>query len=173
MTKSNRSQEGDAIAVRVASYADFGSIPLPVTPGQCSGEVAVRSNCPGVQQSADEMERAANCLDVRYWHLADIPSCTAHVRYWGQSGHSVLHCKCPLMTQSGHSYHANERPLSGVRRHWLGLASPLPGYERTLSRTRKRRPQRCGPLRLTSRSARKILLWRLAIHFRPFDVTLR
>ena len=31
-------------------------------------------------------------LDVRYWHLADIPSCTAHVRYWGQSGHHEAHC---------------------------------------------------------------------------------
>ena len=58
--------------------------------------------------------------DVRYWHKADMPSCTAHVRCWGQSGHDVLHCKCLLLTQSGHSYHANERPLSGVRRHWLG-----------------------------------------------------
>ena len=26
--------------------------------------------------------------NVRYWHLADMPSCTAHVRYWGQSGHA-------------------------------------------------------------------------------------
>ena len=24
-------------------------------------------------------------------------------RYWGQSGHALLHCICPLMTQSGHS----------------------------------------------------------------------
>jgi hypothetical protein len=23
--------------------------------------------------------------DVRYWHLADIPSCTAHVRYGGKA----------------------------------------------------------------------------------------
>jgi hypothetical protein len=23
-------------------------------------------------------------------------------RYWGQSGHALLHCICPLMTQSGH-----------------------------------------------------------------------
>ena len=27
--------------------------------------------------------------------------CTANVRYWGQSGHAVLRCTCPLMTQSG------------------------------------------------------------------------
>ena len=24
--------------------------------------------------------------DVRYWHKADIASCTAHVRFWGNSG---------------------------------------------------------------------------------------
>jgi hypothetical protein len=29
-------------------------------------------------------------------------------RYWGQSGHALLHCICPLMTQSGH------RLLSGA-----------------------------------------------------------
>ncbi len=39
---------------------------------------------------------------VRYWHLADIDQCTAHVRFRGQSGHAFLHCICPLMTQSGH-----------------------------------------------------------------------
>ena len=34
---------------------------------------------------------------------------TANVRFWGQSGHDVLHCKCLLLTQSGHS-----RPRSVV-----------------------------------------------------------
>ena len=24
-----------------------------------------------------------NAQNVRYWHKADIPSCTAHVRFWG------------------------------------------------------------------------------------------
>jgi hypothetical protein len=38
---------------------------------------------------------------VRYWHLADIPSCAAHVRFREESGHALLHCKCLLMTQSG------------------------------------------------------------------------
>ena len=28
--------------------------------------------------------------NVRYWHKADIPSCTANVRFWGQSGHCLL-----------------------------------------------------------------------------------
>ena len=27
--------------------------------------------------------------DVRSWHKADIPSCTAHVRFRGQSAHAV------------------------------------------------------------------------------------
>jgi hypothetical protein len=40
--------------------------------------------------------------DVRFWHLADIPLCTAHVCYWGKSGHGVLRCTCLLLTQSGH-----------------------------------------------------------------------
>ena len=26
---------------------------------------------------------------VRYWHLADIGLCAAHVRFWTQSGHLV------------------------------------------------------------------------------------
>ena len=25
----------------------------------------------------------SGCSDVRYWHLADTPICTAHVRFWG------------------------------------------------------------------------------------------
>src|SRR5262249_48688453 len=33
---------------------------------------------------------------------ADMAYCTAHVRFWRQSGHSVLHCICLLLTQSGH-----------------------------------------------------------------------
>ena len=41
-------------------------------------------------------------VDVRYWHLADIPSCAAHVRFRGQSGHRLVRCTCPLLTQSGH-----------------------------------------------------------------------
>jgi hypothetical protein len=31
----------------------------------------------------------------------------------------------------------------------------------------------CGPDRFTSRSTRKTLLWRFAIHCRPLEVTLR
>jgi hypothetical protein len=52
---------------------------------------------------------------VRFWLLAELPFCTANVRFRGQSGHRLLQCKCPLMTQSGHrrldcSDPAEERP---------------------------------------------------------------
>ena len=43
----------------------------------------------------------AGC-NVRYWHLADISTEPPNVRSWGESGHAILHRKCPLMTQSGH-----------------------------------------------------------------------
>jgi hypothetical protein len=85
------------------------------------------------------------------------------------------------MTQSGHAKRFGEYPLLEGKGDIgyvpalapiQGIASP-PGCERTLSRPREPRSQRCGPERFSSRSARKILLWRLAIHRRPFDVTLR
>ena len=40
--------------------------------------------------------------NVRYWPLADMPRCTANVRFRGSSGHDDCSAKCPLMTQSGH-----------------------------------------------------------------------
>jgi hypothetical protein len=51
--------------------------------------------------------------NVRYWHLADIPSCTVYVRFRGNSGHAFLHCKCLLLTQSGH-WLRTKRPPSSV-----------------------------------------------------------
>jgi hypothetical protein len=46
------------------------------------------------------MEAASDRVpqNVRFWPLADMRQCTAHVRFRGQSGHDVLHCKCSLMT---------------------------------------------------------------------------
>ena len=38
-------------------------------------------------------------IDVRYWHLADMPSCTAHVRFWGKSGHCPGLVPTWLLTQ--------------------------------------------------------------------------
>ena len=46
--------------------------------------------------------KSSNNRNVRYWHKADIPSCTAHVRFWGKSGHRLVRCTCLLLTQSGH-----------------------------------------------------------------------
>ena len=43
--------------------------------------------------------------NVRLWHKADIPSCTAHVRFrslLGVKRTSAVAVQCPLMTQSGH-----------------------------------------------------------------------
>ena len=42
---------------------------------------------------------------VRYWHLADIGLCAAHVCYWGQSGHWPL-----LNSRAGHMEY---RPARG------------------------------------------------------------
>jgi len=39
--------------------------------------------------------------DVRFWPKADIPSCTAHVRFRGSSGHADCSAKRRPMTQSG------------------------------------------------------------------------
>ena len=39
---------------------------------------------------------------VRYWHKADMPSCTAHVRFRSKSEHAILRCTCSLLTQSRH-----------------------------------------------------------------------
>ena len=35
--------------------------------------------------------------DVRYWPLADISICGAHVRFQGQSGHGLLHAYLYLL----------------------------------------------------------------------------
>jgi hypothetical protein len=51
------------------------------------------------------------CRHVRFWPKADIPSCTAHVRFQGQSGHGLMHCKCLLLTQSGHSKNVASRSV--------------------------------------------------------------
>ena len=50
--------------------------------------------------------------NVRLWHKADILSCTAHVRFRGQSGHGRSQCKWPLMSQSGGAAAALLRPPS-------------------------------------------------------------
>ena len=40
--------------------------------------------------------------------------CTAHVRYWGKSGHDVLRCTCLLMTQSDPSRWMATFVMAGV-----------------------------------------------------------
>ena len=37
------------------------------------------------------LDFGVRCMrDVRYWPLADIDECAAHVRFWGQSRHAFL-----------------------------------------------------------------------------------
>src|SRR5215510_4650021 len=43
-----------------------------------------------------------NATDVRFWPLADISECGAHVCFREQSRHALLRRKCLLMTQTGH-----------------------------------------------------------------------
>jgi putative tryptophan/tyrosine transport system substrate-binding protein len=52
--------------------------------------------------------------NVRFWHKADISSCTAHVRFRGQSGHDYCIAKCPLMTQSGHRPDQHLGPAASI-----------------------------------------------------------
>jgi ABC-type uncharacterized transport system substrate-binding protein len=59
-----------------------------------------------------------------------MPSCAAHVRFWSKSGHALLHCKCLLLTQSGHSV----APLSEGRFEPIRLA-----LSNTWGRTLRRR----------------------------------
>jgi hypothetical protein len=58
---------------------------------------------------------------------ADIGSCAANVRFQGKSGHAVLHCKCPLATQSGHwsprTTHVDLLPLNETGADHMGVVS--------------------------------------------------
>ena len=62
------------------------------------------------------MKRLGEQVSVSFWYLADTRQCTANVRFRGQSGHALLHCTCPLLTQSGHHYLRRTCLLSGVKR---------------------------------------------------------
>ena len=60
--------------------------------------------------------------NVRYWPKADIASCTAHVRFWGYSGHDVLRRICLLLTQQRHCpafYVAARSEFSALSKHLL------------------------------------------------------
>jgi hypothetical protein len=69
--------------------------------------------------------------NVRFWPKADIPSCTAHVRFRRQSGHDFLRCECPLMTQSGHELAAQPPTSSSkLQEHQPTRAGPLKYFYR-------------------------------------------
>src|SRR5215831_14962863 len=39
--------------------------------------------------SRSPLETVLSCLNVCFWHLADIDADAEHVRFWGQSGHGL------------------------------------------------------------------------------------
>ena len=43
-----------------------------------------------------------DALDVRYWHKQTSPSALHMSAFRGKADMLVLHCTCPLLTQSGH-----------------------------------------------------------------------
>jgi hypothetical protein len=73
--------------------------------------------------------------DVRYWHLADIALCAAHVCFQGQSGHRFLRRTCLLLTQSGHSvsrYFVVPAPAWNNEGDAIMLSNPLSPKLRTV-----------------------------------------
>ena len=93
--------------------------------------MTVRRLFVGLQSSDGITEGLVARRDVRFWPKADIPSCTAHVRFRRQSGHDVLQRKCPLLTQSGHEVFYSEDKFSrllqrsGIRRGERNLGALL------------------------------------------------
>src|SRR5262245_33459919 len=71
--------------------------------------------CPRLVPGRDHAAEAASLQaritvqDVCFWPKADISWCTAHVRFWGQSGHDL--CENPLL-----------RSLLGLKRTWFFAA---------------------------------------------------
>jgi hypothetical protein len=40
-------------------------------------------------------------VDVRFWHIADVPLALTNVCFEGKNGHDADRPLCPLMTQAG------------------------------------------------------------------------
>jgi hypothetical protein len=57
-----------------------------------------------------DIEKWVVIIDVRLWHFSDIQPALTNVRFEGNNGHDANGPSCPLMTQSGHSGHANKVP---------------------------------------------------------------
>jgi hypothetical protein len=56
--------------------------------------------------------------DVRFWHLADVPTVFIDVRFRGENGPSKARRRCRLMTQSGHQQLSQFR-WGRWRGYWL------------------------------------------------------
>jgi hypothetical protein len=52
---------------------------------------------------AERVEQlTAGCLNVCFWHLADVQTALMNGRFEGNNGHGADLSVCPLMTESGH-----------------------------------------------------------------------
>src|SRR5262249_21340430 len=56
--------------------------------------------------------------DVRFWPKADNPFLSHLMSLRDQSGHGLMHCTCPLLTQSGQSIFVAFDVASGPKRTW-------------------------------------------------------
>src|SRR5262249_48837060 len=67
-------------------------------------------------------------LEGRYWPLADIPSCTAHVRFRRESGH----CDCAEVAQP-EANRIGQRHRQHLGKEWSPKWSPTTHHEARLS----------------------------------------
>jgi hypothetical protein len=67
--------------------------------------------------SPDPVRSVGHRRNVAYWHLADIPTAAAFVRYWtkAEKGGFRPGTVCLLLTQSGHSAASTSQPLSTLQ----------------------------------------------------------
>jgi hypothetical protein len=81
----------------VPKLIQAGELP-PDTPPDF-GTVVDRANSAAQNELAALVPGAVHITDTHAGHNI---MCSANVRFWGQSGHELVHCECLLMTHSGH-----------------------------------------------------------------------
>ena len=119
---------------------------------------------PNVDVARRRSFRPAFChsANVRLWHLADIPSCSAHVRFRGCSGHSArTRPSCisvnPRIAVSNH-HPPRSAPSLGCRRavlRWLRPPDFVPGSPSGRKRCRSRAIAADGPAPLLHAQSRQ------------------
>ena len=71
--------------VVVIEFPDMNSLNAWYHSPEYQPLIALRKQCTSDQDMLFVLEGALDCLEanVRFWPIADIPICTAHVRFWG------------------------------------------------------------------------------------------